>query len=977
MGRASFTAKLTNPPKTTNRPPPPAQPKSNIVASPSLQYTQIPHSFIPLFQENASGTSSQQTAPFQTTSAFTATTNKPNSKDETSHKATESALKETIPSHSLGLNNPPPAASTTATLLPGSLESDQQASVPKERHEASRELLQRHLQTILPGLAPEEVFLSASTAAIVGYRWMCSGGYRLPTREYYRYERKCTGNKTLSAFTDDEHGELAEALRDGRLRAVLVDVTDDREENKLDIVKDGQTKEFDTMDWENWTSADDEEGHDSSSERALHTSVPTVGNASGGPGDSSFGFYPDNPSAALLQKAKPPVNPRAALSRELLRQHVEKVLPGIATENIALGNSTLALGYRWCSSGYQLPERKDKAGRKSFCQLTIEEHESLADAEKNGLLWAELVKEEASTDRATLQVIDDTVIEDKTARNGNQHLESEIERHIIHENSPLEFVQMHPENRSANAFGNFLEVGRDKAAALRYPTPPQTNTPTFTTPPRDFYPVSMDPTASEVAPVLTPIFKGAENGIATKRRRESFQNPSSSVTGNTGYNLVESKSLHQQSLSKETLRFESSNSQESNDTTVESYCGPEEQDKDQSPLSQRILNSSFASKDARGKSRYEKQHLASVGIKELLLSRIKRDVPTLEHLSVDGVALTSSATYKSGYRWIFSEGYPEFPRNQLGNTISFLKLTTEDQAELREAVRRGHLTAEPVEVKARRRSNTVTKASQAPNSINTGSYLTDATPNLVTSAHPLTPSQLKATPSFATSQTETTSASAHSTPASIKYELVTLKRANETKAILHQQLLKDIPDIVVDPKNISLCGNFTKGRFRFEWEFDGYIPPIHNYFNAPENRRKAISMFTADEHMELATAVREGKIKAVRHVPEETPKKRQRKVKVKEEPMSEAEMPMPVMSMGLEFALAEKEARIHELNEELRLARLEIEYGQQRERVLLGLLSQGSHPAAGVGAYGQGENGRGENVEEAQAYFRHMWGGDR
>ncbi|RPA84077.1 hypothetical protein BJ508DRAFT_304241 [Ascobolus immersus RN42] len=92
--------------------------------------------------------------------------------------------------------------------------------IRKARGEETRRLLLLHIRTKFPTfpISIHELYLTASTAALAGYRWVCSGEFELPMRKEYKNQVK-----SWNAMRKSEHKKIKEALESGELRAELLD----------------------------------------------------------------------------------------------------------------------------------------------------------------------------------------------------------------------------------------------------------------------------------------------------------------------------------------------------------------------------------------------------------------------------------------------------------------------------------------------------------------------------------------------------------------------------------------------------------------------------------------------------------------------------------------------------------------------------------------------------------------------------------
>ncbi|RPA84082.1 hypothetical protein BJ508DRAFT_324069 [Ascobolus immersus RN42] len=333
MGRSSFTSR----------------PSAKIIPhSPRSQYTQIPPAYRPTFQQSDSPKAEIRTHqnccdPDSPTSSqeFLTTTPSPTPSPATENKS--------------GQETGHPSTDQTRRIKHGaSRPNSSRQSLRKELALKSRTLLLDHIQNTFSN-APvartiNHVFLSRSTAELEGYRWQCTGGYKMPGRE----GRK-GAVRSLTSFSTEQHEELAAALEDGRLRCVLLD--DERRDD--DGMADRNQRS------NGWSDCDEEEDIS-----LVHTDA-------------------DDDAAPPWEKAE---LSRFSESKTMLFNLITRTLPGVinSIDDVHIArHTTEQLGYVWeFKHGYMFPfDMSQKGGKfRSLNTFTIQDHIELREALEYGSL---------------------------------------------------------------------------------------------------------------------------------------------------------------------------------------------------------------------------------------------------------------------------------------------------------------------------------------------------------------------------------------------------------------------------------------------------------------------------------------------------------------------------------------------------------------------------------------------------------------
>ncbi|RPA71396.1 hypothetical protein BJ508DRAFT_336074 [Ascobolus immersus RN42] len=212
------------------------------------------------------------------------------------------------------------------------------ATTPETPHKPVTQAdLHSYLRTIIPDSSASELSFDPSLAAEFGYRWVFNG-YTFPERLNHRTGLLCP--KQLHQFTEQELIALSKALREGTLRAEVIDDT------------------------------------------GTSLVSPML-----------------QPVATALQE-EPRWKAMKQGIKKLLFDHLKEQTPElhVGWNEVSLTETTAATaGYRWvCKGGYELPKWKNyrtgKLYAKGITFFTMAEFEALEKAIKGGKLWAEAVR---------------------------------------------------------------------------------------------------------------------------------------------------------------------------------------------------------------------------------------------------------------------------------------------------------------------------------------------------------------------------------------------------------------------------------------------------------------------------------------------------------------------------------------------------------------------------------------------------------
>ncbi|RPA71395.1 hypothetical protein BJ508DRAFT_336073 [Ascobolus immersus RN42] len=261
----------------------------------------------------------------------------------------------------------------------------QSQSPLKPESSRTRQILLKHLKEILPNATLDTVFLGGKAPILAGYKWNVKNGYHLPRLS----SGKC---KTWSQFSNAEHEALAEAIRDGKLTASLID----REEviETMEDWESGQEEELQLTLDESTDTETAEAGASSIRRAAKRTRICST------EGQPRSGLRQEE----RQQFVQRPRESRATSTKTLLYKHIKEVVPSLRIDEVfLLDTKALPFGYRWKSSeGYHLPqEGKDRGDtllrrRKHLSKLNLAENKALVEALRSGKLKAEAVEEGVS-----------------------------------------------------------------------------------------------------------------------------------------------------------------------------------------------------------------------------------------------------------------------------------------------------------------------------------------------------------------------------------------------------------------------------------------------------------------------------------------------------------------------------------------------------------------------------------------------------